>query len=266
MDVGTTLVSSAKAAKSMQPRIGSLDDPADFTETAPMGFATPGDRCGDAGSVQGPVILVVVISAIRIDSGRLAKWSAAQGTNRRDRIDQWKQLRDVVAIRASQDDRKRRTVGVGGNVMFGTGSRTIGGVRSSFSPAPTARTEVESMTTREKSIRSAARNFASRISWSRSQTPACCQSRKRRQQLIPDPQPISAGRSLQRMPLLSTNSIPVSAARLATGLRPGYRKRLGLAGGRSGSINAHNSSSMICLAISSLRSSQRSRLTALRLS
>ncbi|REG61225.1 hypothetical protein B0G80_4061 [Paraburkholderia sp. BL6669N2] len=190
MDVGTTLISSGKAAKSMQPRIGLLDDPADFAETAAMGFATPGDRCGDAGGVQGPAILVVAISAIRIDSGRLAKWSTAQATNRRDRIDQWKQLRDVVAIRASQDDRERRTVGVGGNVMFGTGSPTIGGVRSGFSPAPTARTEVEPMTTREKSIRSAARNFASRISWSRSQAPACCQSRKRRQQLISDPQPI----------------------------------------------------------------------------
>ncbi|SFT82584.1 hypothetical protein SAMN05192563_1004205 [Paraburkholderia aspalathi] len=69
MDVGTTLISSAKAAKSMQPRIGSLDDPADFTETAAMGFATPGDRCGDAGGVQGPTILVVVISAVRIAQG-----------------------------------------------------------------------------------------------------------------------------------------------------------------------------------------------------
>ncbi|MGF6872921.1 hypothetical protein OKW35_002393 [Paraburkholderia sp. MM5477-R1] len=43
MDVGTTLISRTKAAKSMQPRVGSLDDPADFTQTAAMGFATPGD-------------------------------------------------------------------------------------------------------------------------------------------------------------------------------------------------------------------------------
>jgi hypothetical protein len=39
-----------------------------------------------------------------------------------------------------------------------------------------------------------------------------------------------------------------------------------LAGGRSGSIDAHNSSSMIGLVISSVRLSQRSRLTALCLS
>jgi hypothetical protein len=38
--------------------------------------------------------------------------------------------RDVVAVRARQDDRERRAVGVGGDVMFGIRSRTIGGVPS----------------------------------------------------------------------------------------------------------------------------------------
>lgn len=264
MDVCTTLKSRTKTAESVQPGIGTFDDPSYFPKTAAVRFAASGNRCGNSGSVQRPAIFVVVVSPIGIDPARLSQGTTTQTANRWDGVDQWQQLRDVVAVRPRQDDRERRAVGVGGDVMFGTGSRTIGGVRSSFSPAPTARTEVESMTTREKSIRSAARSFASKISWSRSQTPACCQSRRRRQQLMPDPQPISAGSSFQRMPLLSTKSIPVSAARSATGLRPGYRKRLGFAGGKSGSINAHNSSSMIGLAISSLRMSQRSRLTALR--
>lgn len=122
-------------------------------------------------------------------SGQACAGATTQTANRWAGVDQWQQLRDVVAVRARQDDRERHAVGVGGDVMFGTGSRTIGAVRSSFLPAPTARTEVESMTTREKSIRSAARSFASRISWSRSQTPACCQSLRRRQQLMPDRTP-----------------------------------------------------------------------------
>ncbi|MNT97933.1 hypothetical protein D3C72_2403840 [compost metagenome] len=50
----------------------------------------------------------------------------------------------------------------------------IGGVRSCCWPAPTARTEEESMMTREKSIRSAARSLASKISCRRSHTPALC--------------------------------------------------------------------------------------------
>lgn len=232
MDVGTTLKSRAKTAESVQPRIGALDDPTYFAKTAAVWFAAPCNRCRNPGSVQRPAIPVVIVSTIRIDSAWLAQWPTTHTANRWDGVDQWKELRDVVAVRARQDDRERRAVGVGGDVMFGTGSRTIGGVRSSFSPAPTARTEVESMTTREKSIRSAARNFASRISCSRSQTPACCQSRRRRQQLMPDPQPISEGSSLQRIPLLSTNSIPVSAARLLQACAPDTGSASALLGAR----------------------------------
>ena len=49
------------------------------------------------------------------------------------------------------------------------------------------------------------------------QTPAACQSRSRRQQVMPDPQPISAGRSSHGKPVRSTNRMPVSAARSGIG-------------------------------------------------
>ncbi len=44
---------------------------------------------------------------------------------------------------------------------------------------------------RDQSIRSAVRKRASSTSGSAFQTPASCQARRRRQQLIPEPQPIS---------------------------------------------------------------------------
>ncbi|MGF6735875.1 hypothetical protein OKW50_008048 [Paraburkholderia youngii] len=113
---------------------------------------------------------------------------------------------------------------------------------------------------REKSILSTARNLARSIACNRSHTPACCQSRSLRQQLTPEPHPISAGKSRHRIPVLSTNRMPVSAARSGTGLRPGYLKRRGFAGGSSGSISVHSSSSMIGLPISSILLSRRSRL------
>ena len=43
----------------------------------------------------------------------------------------------------------------------------------------------------------------------------------RRQQVMPLPHPNSSGRSCQAMPLLSTNKIPVNAARAGTRWRPG---------------------------------------------
>ena len=75
---------------------------------------------------------------------------------------------------------------------------------------------------------------------SAAQTPATCQSRSRRQQLIPDPQPISAGSISQGRPDFSTNKMPVSAARSESRGRPPFG--FGRSRGSSGSIAAQRSS------------------------
>src|SRR3712207_4431023 len=61
----------------------------------------------------------------------------------------------------------------------------------------------------------------SKSTWcSRFQTPACCHSRKRRQHVTPEPQPISWGNISQGMPLFSTKMMALRAARSSTrGLR-----------------------------------------------
>ncbi len=118
-----------------------------------------------------------------------------------------------------------------------------------FVPAPIARTEGESTTTRDKSIWPAARNLPSSTSCNRSHTPASCQSRKRRQQVTPEPQPISAGRSRQRSAVCNTNAMPFNAARSGTGLRPGYFSRRAFAWDSNGSSRRHNSSAIIGLFI-----------------
>jgi len=67
----------------------------------------------------------------------------------------------------------------------------------------------------------------------RSQTASCCQSRRRRQQVIPDPQPSSFGNICHGIPLRSTTRMPVTPARSGTGGRPPFGR--GGEGGRSGS-------------------------------
>jgi hypothetical protein len=57
---------------------------------------------------------------------------------------------------------------------------------------------------------------------------------------MPHPQFISAGKSSQGMPVLSTNRIPVNACRWVIGGRPPFFE--GTCGGNSGSMNAHRSS------------------------
>jgi hypothetical protein len=93
---------------------------------------------------------------------------------------------------------------------------------------------------RDQSILSASPSSSSNAWWSCRQTPACCQSRNRRQQVEPLPQPSSVGSICQGMPLRRTKMMPLSALRLFTGGRPPLGR--GGSGGRSGATKLHSSS------------------------
>jgi hypothetical protein len=251
VNVSAALETNTEATEVMQPGMCALNDPAMFPKATAMFGTAPGDHRFDTAITQRLPVSLGVVTTIGVDHTRSLQWVAAQAANRWNRVDQRQQLGEVVDVRAGQDRGERGAVGIGDDVVLGTGSRAIGRVWPSFWPAPTARIDDESTAAREKSIWSAARSFASSNSCKRSHTPAACQSRSRRQHVTPEPHPISAGRSRQRSPVLRTNKMPVSAARFETGWRPGFFLRRGLAGGSNGSISVHNSSSMVGLPIPS---------------
>ncbi len=249
MDLGQSLVADSQTMEIMEPGMSTFDYPSILSKSAAMFSAALCENRFNTPIAQFLSVCFGVISAICIDHLRLLQGATAYATDDWNRVDERQQLCDVMAIRTGQDDRERHPVCVGRDMVLGARSRTVYGVRPSFWPAPIARTEDESTTTRDKSIWPAARNSASSSSCNRSQTPASCQSRKRRQQVTPEPQPISAGRSRQRSPVRNTNTMPLNAARSGTGLRPGYFSRRAFGWGSKGSIRCHNSSSMIGLSI-----------------
>ena len=116
----------------------------------------------------------------------------------------------------------------------------IRGIRACFRPPKRARTEQLSMAEVDQSIPSAKPNSSSRVCQIFCQTPAACQSRKRRQHVMPLPQPISRGRYSQGVPVLRTNRMPVRQARSGTRGRPPLG--LGGSGGMWGLIRCHSSS------------------------
>jgi len=120
-------------------------------------------------------------------------------------------------------------------------------IRACFLPPKRARTEQLSMAEVDQSIASAMPNSSNRICHIFCQTPAACQSRKRRQQVMPLPQPISLGRYSQGVPVLRTNRMPVRHARFDTRGRPPLG--LGGSGGIWGLIRCHSSSVSSGLAI-----------------
>jgi hypothetical protein len=245
VNVGPTLKANAKTTKVVEPCVSTLDHPAEFAQSAAVFSATPGDHRFDAALAKPLTMRLRVVATICVDDLRLLKRSAARATNGWNRVNERQQLGNVVAIRAGQDCTDGDAIGVDEDVMLGTWSRAICGVRASFSPAPTARTDDESTAARVKSSSPASRNFASSNSCNVFHTPAFCQSRKRLQQVGPEPNPNFVDRSHQRIPVLNTNRMPFSAARSEIGSRPGYFLRRGFGGGSKGSINAHSSSSII---------------------
>jgi hypothetical protein len=245
VNVGATLKANAKTTKVVEPCVSTLDHPAKFAETTAVLGPALCDHRLNAAFAKFPAMWLRVVAAIGVNDFGLPKRPATYTANRRNGIDERQQLGDVVAVRAAQDGTDGDAIRIDEDVMFGTGSRAIRGVRASFSPAPTARTDDESTAAREKSSLPASRNFASNSSCSRSHTQAFCQSRKRRQQVGPEPNPNLIDRSHQRIPVLNTNRMPFSAARSGIRRRPGYFLRRGFGGGSKGSINAHSSSSMI---------------------
>jgi len=110
-------------------------------------------------------------------------------------------------------------------------SRRIVGWRASTSlradlaldavPPLSARTWEPSTAQRPRSSSPSARSWASSSSCSAGQTPASVQSRSRRQQVTPEHPTRPVGSWFQLIPVLSTNTIPASAARSSIGRRPG---------------------------------------------
>src|SRR5205085_1764188 len=113
---------------------------------------------------------------------------------------------------------------------------------------PNARTCELSIAARDQSIRSASFSFANNSSCSWCQTPASCHSRNRRQQVIPEPQPISCGRYLPRDPRLQHEQDPRQHLPIVDPPPPGNRCRLRTFG-INGSIQSHSSSETNRLAI-----------------
>lgn len=251
MDVCQSLITDPQSAELMQPSKGAFDDPTVRTESTAIGCVAFGENRLDVPFAQLIAVGLRVVPAVALHAVRSSAGSARLATDRRNAIYQWKQLRDVMGVGAGDNGRQGNALGVGDYMVLAARFAPVGGVRARFLPPPMARTDALSTTARDQSIWSALRSLANITSWMRCQTPASCHARSRRQQVIPEPHPISWGKYSQGMPVIRTNRIPLNTLRLSNGLRPGYRFRRGFAAGRSGSISFQRSSSRIGLAMSS---------------
>src|SRR5215471_12223534 len=241
VNVVADLPADAQPPEPVQQRDGLLHHVPVHAQARTVRRATAGDDRADAlGLDLGPV-LVVVVAAVSEHLPRPLPGPPAAPAHRRDRVDQRDELGDVVAVATGQRDRQRDTTAVGDHVMLGACPGAVDRAGPGFGPPFNARTCELSAADLDQSIIPAAFSLASSSSCNCCHTPAWCQSRSRRQQVIPDPYPSSCGKNSHAMPVYSTNKIPHSALRSSRRLRPGYRYRRCTCG-NNGSISAHNSS------------------------
>ena len=250
MNLCAPFVTDAQATELVQPTQGAFHDPAGFAQPATMGRARAGQLVGDAARLQPAMVRGTAVGAIPLHSlGALARatdFTLHGGNGPHERL----QLATVMHIGGGNLGAQGYALGIGAKMMFAARFAAVGRVWPRLQPPKTARTLLESTTARDQSIWSATWSRRNNSRWSFSHTPACCQSRNRRQQVMPLPHPSSKGRSRQAMPVLSTKRIPVSAARSGMGLRPGNFLRRARFGSK-GWITDHNESSRSGFAIPS---------------
>jgi hypothetical protein len=145
-----------------------------------------------------------------------------------------------MGVGAGQQESERDAAPVCDEVPLGASLSAVRRVWPGSGAPLLAAMDALSTQARLQSIRSAWRKRRSNSRCSRSHTPASCQSRSRRQQVTPDPQPISRGSISHGTPERSTKRMPLKAAREGTAGRPPFG--LGRSGGNSGSITDQTSS------------------------
>lgn len=243
VDTIATLIADIETTKTMEPGQCPFDDPPCAAQSAAVRRSSLGELRLNPAAMEQIAMALRVIAAVALDERRFAHGSAGAAAQRGDGVHQGDQLGDVVPIGGGHNGSQGNAFRFGENVMFRPGLTAIGWVRSSFFPPRNARSEPLSTTAQLRSSRPRRRNSASNTSCSRCHTPARCQATSRRQQVLPEPQPISRGNSCHGSPACSTNRMPVNAARSEIRGRPMRRPRRRRGFGRSGSIRAHNRSS-----------------------
>jgi len=248
VNIKTSLVANPQTAELVKPTEGAFDYPAkDAQTTAVIGIATRDAGCY-ADRFQGLAMRIRIIGTVGKQFVETIAWTAHFAFDGRYVVDQFEQFGDIMLIgcRGVCDD--GNAVAIRQQMVFGAQFSPIYRAGAGFFAPPTARIVALSTAHRAKSISSAVRRRSKSVWWMAAQTPASCQSRRRRQQVIPQPQSISWGSISQGMPEVRTKRIPVRHLRSSIGFRPGFFFRRGLSG-ICGSMQFHSSSLSSALAM-----------------
>lgn len=250
MDVVAPLVPDLQPAVAVEPRARSFHDPAVAAQPLTRLDAAAGYPRRDAPLTQLGAQRRRVVSLVGVQlRGALARAAPAAALDRLNGVDDFEHHARVVDVGRAQARRERDAPGFDHKMALRARFASIRRIRAGFFAPPTAGTLKESTEALDQSSWSASARRSSNTWCSRCQTPASCHSFRRRQQVVPEPQPSSGGSHDHGRLARRTKMMPRRQSRFEMrGLPP-----LGFSGsgGNSGSTTAQSSSLTIGFAIAS---------------
>ena len=193
MNLWAFFITDSKPSVLVQPRNSSLNNPTIYSQTTAVFGSTFCQNRLNAFMTKFSAMRFRIVPSVSKYTIRFATRASRFAGYRRNTINQWQQLCNIVPVRSGQFNCQRNPISVSYQMMFRAFFAAIRWVWACLAPPKTARTEDESTMAREKSIWSAWCNLFSRVWCILSHMPAFCQSRNLLQQVIPQPQPISFG-------------------------------------------------------------------------
>jgi len=221
VDIGSLLVADSQSAKLVEPGKATLDYPPPSAQPAAMLGVTHREQRHDAALTQTLPDCLRIITAVAQDAIRTVTWTPARSLQRYYGIDERERLLRVVTVGPGELECERNTLTVADQMTLAAELGPIGRIGTRLLPPKTDRMELLSTTARDQSILSERASQSRSTKWISCKIPASCQSRKRRQQVMPEPHPSSCGSISHGMPLRNTKRMPTRHARSAKrGLPP----------------------------------------------
>lgn len=219
MDVGAAFVADHEALHLVQPGVRALDHPAVPSEPLARLDHRSSDATQDAARPEGALVLARVVRLVAVELLGPATWPALLAAHRWDGVEEFGEERDLVDVGCRDELGERDAAGVAKKMALRARFSTIRRIRPGLAAPFFAGTDEASTAARLQSICSASRRRLSNSCCNRFQTPASCQSRRRRQQVMPEPEPSSWGRYSHGSPVRSTKSMPARHLLSTIGLR-----------------------------------------------
>lgn len=244
MGLNGSFEANSQLAEGSQPSMRALDYPSVTPEPIVALDASSSDAVLDAAALEVVSAACKVVAFVSVQLVRPAARPAAPAAYTRQRIDQFFEDHRVMSVGPGDAEDQRNALAVRDDVALAAEFASIRGVRARVRAPRGLGTLAPSRLARLKSSWPALRSSASNNKCKRCHTPAACQSRSLRQQVMPLPKPNSCGRSSQAMPVRSTKTMPLRASSSFSRGRP--PRGDGFTTGSSGCTRSHSAALTSC--------------------